>query len=316
MKQAPKPAANRAAAALIVLAAVVAVGLVLGIPAWRGSIWVYPIAGILVYYGLAAAVSGDFNPLSLAMGADGLLSVSKSQFLLWNASAVFAYLWIYAVRFGESGFTGITVPHNLLYAMGFSIVTAASAKGITTAYVRSGRVSKPVQPAQVRPSDLVACDDGSTPDLVKIQMLIWTFIAIGIFFAKVAQAVTHPALPALPDVDEASLVLMGLGQAAYLGNKLTGSDVPVLTSLSQSAGIANAEITITGNGLWGHIITLFDGQPFDGVVVVDSPSSASQFSIKIPGAFGGVSIKPGTLLQISVIVDGVRSANALPFTVT
>lgn len=154
--------------------------------------WWYGALTVAAFYAISMSVSGAYNPLYLAMGADNVMSVSKFQFLVWNAAVVFSCVWIYAVRYSHglaeptSGDNGL--PHNVLIAMGVSIASFAAAKGITVSYLAAGRISKP---AADQPNDnvinLVA--EGGQPDLVKIQMLVWTLIAVGIFIAATIHAV-------------------------------------------------------------------------------------------------------------------------------
>jgi len=258
----------------------------------------------------------------LAIGADGLLSVSKFQFLIWNGTAVLCYLWLYAFRVVHLPITdALSVPQNLMYAMGFSIATFAAAKGITTAYIGAGRISKPDNPGPAGLQNLVAQDDGTTPDLTKIQMLVWTLIAVVVYLVKFVHVINaappfDDKLLQLPNIDTPLLVLMGLGQAAYLGNKLTSSDVPVLTSLSQASGPVGTNVTVNGSNLWGMATVLFNGQPSPAGGAINIPQSATSFSTTIPSVLAGRQLAAGDKLDITVVVDGIVSANALPFTVS
>lgn len=97
-------------------------------------------------------------------------------------------------------------------------------KGNHSSYVNfwQGRVAKPPAPDGQAVSDLTT-DDGGDPDLVKFEMLAWTFIALGIFLLSVCEHVYGPTsdLRSLPDIDEALAVLMGIGHGTYVFNKLT-----------------------------------------------------------------------------------------------
>jgi hypothetical protein len=312
---------SRAFGVAFVLLILVTVFALLANPNWRNDALAYGILGVLLFYGISIAVSGSFQPFHLAIGADGLLSVSKFQFLIWNGTAVLCYLWLYAFRVVHLPTTdALSVPQNLMYAMGFSIATFAAAKGITTAYIGAGRISKPDNPGPTGVQNLVAQDDGTTPDLSKIQMLVWTLIAVVVYMVKFVHVInaqpplTDAALQ-LPNIDTPLLVLMGLGQAAYLGNKLTASDVPVLTSLSQSSGKAGSAITVNGSNLWGMATVLFNGQPSPDGGAINIAQTATSFNTTVPLALSGRTLAPGDKLDISVVVDGIVSANTLPFTV-
>jgi hypothetical protein len=313
----------------VVLGAVVIAGFILVITRAPQLNLVYPALAVLAYYAISLAVSGCISPFQWAVGADGKLSVSKFQFLIWNATVLFSYVWIVAARNGSTD--GIEFSRNVLYAMGFSIGTLAVAKGITVSYLTSGRVSKPPDSNNSNLSQLVAQDDGQTPDLVKTQMLLWTVIAAIIFLVETAHNITSAAaanalaaaganvasagaanaalkLPALPDIDATLMVLMGLGQAAYLGNKLVSSDVPVLTSIAPVEAIAGSDkVTIAGNNLWGMVTTYFGTQQID---VQSVAKDAASYQLTIPAT------APKGNVQVSIAVDGVKSANALPLTIT
>lgn len=277
--------------------------------------WLYPALSVAVMWALAILVSGSLNPLRLAMGVDGYLSVSKFQFLMWNASVLFAFVWILGAR-GASTIADLNIPEHVLYAMGISIGTFAVAKGLMTAYVGSGRVSKPANPdPNASPTQLVAKDDGQTPDLVKIQMLVWTLVAVVVFLVQTAQSVATnsdmtPA--AIPDIPATLMILMGLSQAAYVGNKLVANDIPVLTSVSPAQAGVGAAIVIAGVNLGGGVTTRFNdiAVSFNQV----EPNSAN-YTITLPAFVGTDPVTLGSNWCISIVVDGIRSANQLAFTV-
>jgi hypothetical protein len=341
----------RAAGAILCVAAIIATAVLFvqtsprtGSPgALTGHEFVYAILALLLFYGICMSVSGTLNPVRLAIGADGNLSASKFQFLVWNAAVVFSYVWIYAVRYSlhaadDLAAVGpISIPYNVLYVMGFSIGTFAAAKAITVSYINAGRLSDdsvapPGAPSQsgappngaarnTAPAGGLATTDGA-PDLSKIQMLVWTLIAVAIFLVETFHNVfgtnqaavacstlvvnsAQPCLP-LPDIDPVLMILMGLGQAAYLGTKLTLSDAPVLSALIVGPGAtANAprQVRLTGKSLKGSVMVLF------GTVAEEtdlSNASDTDVTVPLPGSVAGLHV------DVSVIVDGVRSANSLP----
>jgi len=301
-----QPSVQRAGLAL---GAAIIVAFVLILVFSQKTTWTYPALAVLGYYALSLIVSGCPSPFQWAVGADGKLSVSKFQFLIWNATVVFSYIWIFSARYeANANLDGLTIPHYVLYAMGFSIGTLALAKGITVSYLNAGRVSKPPDPTGSRLTDLVAQDDGETPDLVKSQMLLWTVIAVVVYMAETVKAVNAAATAtALPNIDQTLMILMGLGQAAYLGNKLVSSDVPILTSVSPAQAAPGDKITIAGNNLWGIATAYFDEQQID---VQSVPKDALNYQLTVAAA------TPKKTVQVSIAVDGVKSANALPLTIT
>lgn len=288
----------------------------------------YAVAAVAFLWAISMVVSGDANPLHLSIGADGLLSVSKFQFLLWNAAVLFAYVWLSALAhyhppagaYTHDTFAMLSIPRNVLYAMGFSVATLATAKGITVSYLSGGRVSKPSQ-SEANIGNLVTSDDGTTPDLVKIQMLAWTVVAVFVFVAETTHNAACVGLskcdPQVPDITTVLMVLMGLGQAAYLGNKLTSSDVPVLTNAKPQPLTTGQTLTISGSNLSGEVTTYFDSIPV-ATSIVPATSSAS-FAVTVPPKAllpTGSSIQVGaisaTRYDVSIAVDGIQSANSLP----
>lgn len=194
---------------------------------------------------------------ALAIGEDGRPSTSKLQMLIWTAAIVFAFLAIFQIRF-SGGFRDAlpNIPDNLLIAMGISVVTAVSAKSIAVnaannsdngdnapsviapaASVPPAVAPDPVPaPSTAAPpgrSGIFAGDDGN-PDLGKVQLMLWTFIAVGVFLTNVFALIKTPTCSptggtpcnvslgslALPDIGATLMILMGLGHGAYLGKKI------------------------------------------------------------------------------------------------
>lgn len=208
---------------------------------------------LIWYLTVAALVAGRPNPLFAVVGEDGRLSASKFQFFLWTGVVVFAYVTLVAERVMLTGALKAVegVPQNLLIAMGFSITTLAGAKGITVSYVSSGRILKRPTGTEHNLSiaGLFAKDDLSTPDLSKIQMLTWTLIGVTIYTLDFVRR--HKAIAGtgeLPDIDAVLMVLMGLGQGAYLGGKLTMADVPGIAAVDPARVLPGGEVTVRGGG--------------------------------------------------------------------
>lgn len=267
--------------------------------------------------------SWNVNPFIIAVGADGKLSASKFQLFAWTGTVVFAYAWIAAARAITGGdflhaLAFDKIPANLLYATGFSVITAAGAKGITTA-LQGQRISKPQQAVTGDPTELLSLDDRRSPDLVKIQMLIWTLIAIVVYVTRVAQLVAQGKLDMLPDIDAPLMVLMGLGQAAYLGNKLTSSDVPTLTSLNPATAAVSdlpLNIQVSGSNLSGTAIVQAS---FKDQMLQSNPTvvaaNATLLTFTLPNTIGTHGLGSGDVAAISLIIDGISSANDLSFTI-
>ena len=184
------------------------------------------VAAVLLLWLIYYVASGG-NTANLYEGTDGRPSSSKFQFFLWTAVVVFAYTAIYAVKVSAHNFEAINdFPRNVLVAMGMSVISAAAAKGITVSYIQSGRVAKSSVASGTGNFGAIFQDDAGFPDLSKVQMLAWTFIAIATYLIAVASKIHQRDYSKLPDIDGALMVLMGLGHGAYLGKKLVSQDTP------------------------------------------------------------------------------------------
>ena len=147
------------------------------------------------------------------------------------------------------GSLGLTIPDNLLLALGLSTTTMLAAKGITSKYVKEGEIDKS---ASSEPKGGLFYDDDGYPDLSQIQLISWTVIGVGIFLLKTLSDVigSTGAVTGLPDIDSTLLMLMGIGQGAYIGKKIITKDAPPeITGLSPEEGSITDKITITGKNL-------------------------------------------------------------------
>jgi hypothetical protein len=184
---------------------------------------------------LAFFMAGLRNPLEGITGLDGRGSTSKFQAFFWFLAVFFAYAMLFAARMRYNALSNGAdlsqalneIPGNLLIAMGFSVATYATAKGITTTYVAAGKVIKPARADQETPgggqatertasetpetpttpttpttpdttdsgpvSGIVLEDDGKV-GLSKVQLLGWTFLSIAIFLVTVIQNLQSAAI--------------------------------------------------------------------------------------------------------------------------
>lgn len=221
------------------------------------------LAGLGAFW-IILLIATKQHPWSLVIGTDGRPSTSKFQLLVWTAAVVFAFLAVYELRCSHGDFTGLPgLPQNLLIAMGISVATAVSAKSIAVkaqeksdaqaedaaaaAAVAAPVIAAAVAPANGPPAGVVAApvavvgvdksgifsgDDGM-PDLGKVQVVLWTFIGVGVFLSAVFALVQNCPDPAtgkcdltklmLPDIGQTLMILMGLGHATYVGKKIAES---------------------------------------------------------------------------------------------
>jgi hypothetical protein len=261
----------------------------------------------------------------LIEGADRRRSTSKTQWLLWTVAVVFSYIALWAARAFWGNLAPSTyLPANLLVSMGLSIGTMTAAKGITSGQVAKGLVQKPE--ADNRKEDQkkggLFFDDDGVLDLSKIQMMLWTIIAIGVFVLRVVHQI-QVGDSKLPDIDTSLMVLMGLGQGAYLTKKLTTTDTVRLTGLKSGTASPGGEVTIYGQSLGGSgrggMVTI-DGNPIP--LTGEPPTSNEEWTddhvtFCLPKEYpvGHHWDPKGELVQVGVVVSGSVGANTLPLTV-
>ena len=209
---------------------------------------------LLLLYIVTAVMSQHWSPRELVNGFDGFGSTSKLQWFLWLVVIIFAYTALWVLRAEQSDWSALNkIPVNVLTVLGFSTGTAAVAKGITSGYVQTAKVTKPGPPqvgATAANTGGIFQDDSGAPELAKIQMMAFTIIAIGIFLATVIhQIVTDDISAGVPDIDSSLLVLMGISQGGYLGKKLVTFGTPTLYTPDPARAAPGTPVTLPGANL-------------------------------------------------------------------
>ena len=273
---------------------------------------------LLLLYAVTAVMSRHWNPRELVNGFDGFASTSKLQWFLWLVVIIFAYVALWVLRAEQSDLSSLSkVPVNVLTVLGFSTGTAAAAKGITSGYVQTGKVSKPGPPqvgATAANTGGIFQDDSGAPELAKIQMMGFTIIAIGIFLATVIhQIVTDDISAGLPDIDSSLLVLMGISQGGYLGKKLVTFGTPTLYTPDPARAAIGATVTLSGANLGTAGQLTMNGAP-----VVTTSWSATSIGFSVPAvnpAGGAAWTAPEQVVPLVASVVG-QASNPVNFTVT
>jgi len=299
-------------------------------PNWPHLVRYAPVFGVLTLlavWGVCGMFAG-WRVQQWWCGADKKPSTSKFQLFLWTTVVLFAYSTITA-RFILKGLAVAidpkcgTLPSNILVVLGLSGATAAVAKGITVGYINSGRLTKNNDAAPGAPTGGVLTSDEGEPDLSKLQVTAWTFVAIVIYLIQFFRAL--PSIPgdgidapgcAVPDIDATLMVLMGLSQGAYVGKKLVTMDTPRIASITPQRGPIGTVVTVHGASFGaaqqGSTI-LIDGQP---VPLVATSWADAQITFSMPLAQpSGIAWSPGPH-TISLLVGGRAAEGALAFTLT
>jgi Leucine-rich repeat (LRR) protein len=265
--------------------------------------------GIIILCILFLIVKYIFNGsiTKLAEGADKRLSLSKFQFLLWFIALLYSYIVVYIVRYQAGDVSPINqIPPNLLILTGASAGTMLAAKGITSSQVQNGSISKtPEDESKKTNLTNLVNDDDNISDLSKIQMLSWTFVAIGIYLISALPASVANYRDGLIDIDTSLMVLMGLSQGTYLGKKLISTTTPTLTGATPNFGVHDTEVILSGTNLGssqnGSVVT------FGSINIQSIEWSTTSIKVKVPNLKSGA-------IKISVTINGVTS-NDIPFTV-
>jgi hypothetical protein len=281
-------------------------------------------AALGLLYLVTALLSRHWNPKELVNGFDGFASSSKLQWFLWLIVILYGYAAIWALRALQGQYMALSdIPVNLLTVLGFSTGTAAAAKGITSGYVQSGKVSKPGAPTGEPGKNTggIFQDDGGAPDLSKIQMMGFTTVAIGIFVATVVHLIVAAKTNAdlttsLPNIDPSLMVLMGISQGGYLGKKLVTFGTPTLYPASPASGLPGTSVTLRGSNLGSPQDTasqlLLNGTPLNGTW----SASSVQFTVPANDPATGLAWtglpKPVQL----VVSSGGTGSNPVNFIIT
>ena len=273
---------------------------------------------LLLLYIVTAVMSQHWSPRELVNGFDGFGSTSKLQWFLWLVVIIFAYTALWVLRAEQSDLSALSkIPVNVLTVLGFSTGTAAVAKGITSGYVQTAKVTKPGPPqvgATAANTGGIFQDDSGAPELAKIQMMAFTIIAIGIFLATVIhQIVTDDISAGVPDIDSSLLVLMGISQGGYLGKKLVTFGTPTLYTPDPARAAPGTPVTLPGANLGTAGQLTMNGTP----IPTTSWSAASiGFSVPTVNPAGDAAwTAPVPVVQLVASVMG-QSSNPVNFTVT
>ncbi|MFM8524554.1 MAG: hypothetical protein ACKOCM_02895 [Cyanobacteriota bacterium] len=167
-----------------------------------------------------------FSIIEILKGMDGRLSNSKTQAAVWFFVLIVSYLVVTLLRVRSAGMTflgGVSIPENLLYLSGFSVLTYGGAKAITQGQVNADPGAKPGALAgSVRLANYFT-DDADNVDFGDFQMTMITLFVFVIYVLQVFEFCGHIELArdiVLPDIDSTLLSLFGLSQSAYLFKKV------------------------------------------------------------------------------------------------
>ncbi|HEY5628811.1 MAG TPA: hypothetical protein VIR16_04805 [Candidatus Limnocylindrales bacterium] len=209
--------------------------------------WLETAAILATFWALCSLGTRSWRFWHLAIGRDGRYSTSLFQGLAWTIVVLSSYLaiWFARVHVGVTGALG-PVPQDVLAAMGLSLGTTAAAAGITSHRVRTRRDTR-TRADRTALSQLLN-DDLGHPSLSKAQLMAWTAVALLVYLVSTVDAVdrtmaatTATQLPPLPDIETTLLLLMGIGQGAYLALKAVSTPDATAEPTSPAAPPSSAD---------------------------------------------------------------------------
>jgi hypothetical protein len=244
------------------------------------------LAGIVWF--LATRSLGTYDVAGQRYGAFALLfldketdtySLSRLQFYLWTAAAIFGYVYLTIARsLIQWDFSFAQIPEGLPGIVMISASTTVLAQGVTAA--RGPKGAGPVQPSL---ADFVTSGGVVLPE--RLQFLVWTLLGVGTFlFLMLA---TDPAqIRDLPKIPEGFLYLMGISALGYLGGKLARKPGPIIDEIAAQAG--SLTLDIRGRFLSQEASFRIDDTPI--TVSLDNP--APSVPAPTPQAVAAVSGTP------------------------
>ena len=177
---------------------------------------------------------GFFSMLFLDPETD-TYSLSKFQFILWTAVAVFAYVYLMAAQSLIQGkLEFVDIPENLPGIVLVAAGTTVLASGITSSKGTKGA-------GDVHPSwaDFVSTGGVLAPE--RLQFFVWTIVGVATFISLIV--LSDPGtIHDLPKIPERFLYLMGVSSAGYLGGKLARQPGPIIDEIIAISGSLVLEI--------------------------------------------------------------------------
>jgi hypothetical protein len=201
-------------------------------------------------------------------------SLSRAQFLGWLFVIVWCYLFLYYAHGYVEGRWGFPNFGNSIYAFLISLGTLVAAQA-----TNKGMGVKGAGEEHPSVADLVV--HGGVLALDRVQQVIWTLIALGMFVRITVS--TFATADALPSIPSEMLTLMGLSSAGYLGGKLVRGPGPVIQQVTPGEG-ATFALNIKGKHLSKDAFVWLDGKQLAKekvTVKVADPDDPANFATEL-----------------------------------
>ena len=151
-------------------------------------------------------------------------SLSKFQFYLWTAAALFGYGYLVIGRMLVQGSTWPEVPDGLPGIIAIGTGTAVGSQVVSTLNGPKGSGNEDPSPGDLVTSGGVAAAD-------RIQMFVWTIFGV-VTFCIAALREGPGTISKLDPVPTSMLYMMGISSVGYLGGKLARKPGPILNEMS------------------------------------------------------------------------------------
>jgi hypothetical protein len=167
-------------------------------------------------------------------------SLSRFQFFVWTAVALFSYLYLVLSRsLVQWRLEFVDVPPGLPGIILISAGTTVLAQGITNSKGTKG--AGEIHPSM---SDFISVGGVVVPE--RFQFFLWTIVGAAVFIFLVL--LNDPGtIKDLPQVPSGFLELMGVSSLGYLGGKLARKPGPIIDEILSSFG--SLELTLKGHNL-------------------------------------------------------------------
>jgi hypothetical protein len=175
-------------------------------------------------------------------------SLSRAQFFLWTVIIAWCFLFLYYAHGLVEEKWSYPNMGNAIYAFLISLGTLVASQATNRGMGVKGA-------GEEHPSiaDLVV--HGGVLALDRVQQVIWTLIALGMFIR--ITVTTYATASALPDIPNELLALMGLSSAGYLGGKLVRGPGPVIEQVTPREG--SVILNVKGKHFSKDAFVWFDG---------------------------------------------------------
>jgi hypothetical protein len=196
-------------------------------------------------------------------------SLSRAQFLSWLTVIAWCYLFLYYTHGFIEERWGFPNLGNSIYAFLISLGTLIAAQATNRAMGVKGA-------GEEHPSvaDLVV--HGGVIALDRVQQIIWTLIALGMFVRITVS--TFSTATELPGIPTEMLALMGLSSAGYLGGKLVRGPGPVIEQVTVTP--SSVILNIKGKHLSKDAFVWLDGEQVKEPITskADDPDDPLKFA--------------------------------------